>query len=199
MDGALLTLQPAADEAVRDRYADFLVRASVTADPAFFSLLERFCPDTRARIRHLLQDPDSDLAGGRLCLEGDEAVGLLVAHPLAEVQARQLVSLRHYLAGVADKAAFRQALAAFAGEKAPIDMTNTLYLTRVCVAPAHQGQGVGGFLLEALLRQQAQDGHAGCVLHVRQDNPGAIALYQKHGFRWIDGGSPSACRAMGRH
>lgn len=199
MDGALLTLRPAADEAVRDRYADFLVQASVAADPAFFSLLERFCPDTQARVRHLLQDPDSDMAGGRLCLKGDEAIGLLVAHPLAEVQARQLVSLRHYLAGISDKAAFRQALASFAREKAPIETTDALYLTRVHVAPAHQGRGVGRFLLEALLHQQAQGGHAGCVLHVRQDNPGAIALYQKHGFRWIEGGSPAAYRAMGRH
>ena len=198
MEGAMPTLRPAADAAAGDRYADYRVEASIAADPAFFALLQRFCPDMPVRVRHLLSDPDSDMHGGWLALEGDEAVGLLVAHPLGEVNARQLVSLRHYLTGIADKAAFKQALAAFTRGKAPIEPASALYLTRVHVAPARRGRGLGGFLLKELLRQQAEGGHATCTLHVRQDNQGAIALYQKHGFRWIDGGAPTAYRAMER-
>ncbi len=194
----MLSLLHAGEGARIDRFTDFLVRATVDADPSFFAMLGQACPDYEARILQLLEDPSSDMSGNWLCLQGEQPIGLLVAYPLAEVKDRQLVSLRHFLKGVENKAAFRQALGAFAARKDPIDMADALYLTRIHVSPTHRGTGVGGFLMSKLLGLQAEGGHAVCTLHVRADNPGAIALYQRHGFTWIDSDSGAAYRAMAR-
>ncbi|MFB9568126.1 ribosomal protein S18-alanine N-acetyltransferase [Saccharopolyspora hordei] len=52
------------------------------------------------------------------------------------------------------------------------------------VDPEHQGRGVGGALLRALLAR-ADELRATTFLEVRTDNETAIALYRKHGFEII--------------
>lgn len=50
------------------------------------------------------------------------------------------------------------------------------------VAPAYQGRGVGGLLLEALLSEIAAAGHDHATVETLASNAGAIAFYQRHGF-----------------
>src|SRR5262249_6940710 len=48
--------------------------------------------------------------------------------------------------------------------------------------PAFRGQGLGRLLLERTLEAGRGNGLSRVELTVREDNPGAIALYQKVGF-----------------
>lgn len=50
------------------------------------------------------------------------------------------------------------------------------------VSPAAQGLGLGGALLDAGLAHLAATGRPEIVLYVDDDNPGAVALYEKTGF-----------------
>jgi ribosomal-protein-alanine N-acetyltransferase len=50
------------------------------------------------------------------------------------------------------------------------------------VAPGHQGQGIGGRLLAALVDEVAAAGHAVATLETLASNSTAITFYQTHGF-----------------
>lgn len=50
------------------------------------------------------------------------------------------------------------------------------------VAPGHQGQGVGGRLLAALVAEVAAKGHAEATLETLAGNLAAIRFYERHGF-----------------
>jgi ribosomal-protein-alanine N-acetyltransferase len=55
----------------------------------------------------------------------------------------------------------------------------------IAVAPAAQGRGVGGALLDALITRARERGATSLMLEVRADNPPAINLYEKRGFERI--------------
>ncbi len=111
-----------------------------------------------------------------LALEGEEIVGLLVTFrgktPLCHVP--------HYaaLASAADiEYCNREYFAPLLDEYA--EKSDTVYVCNLCVDPAHRGKGIGRRLLEDFLATQT-----GVVeLDVLCDNPSAIHLYEKCGFR----------------
>jgi ribosomal-protein-alanine acetyltransferase len=55
----------------------------------------------------------------------------------------------------------------------------------MAVAPSHQGKGLGGMLLDALLTQAWRRGVDEVFLDVRADNNIAKGLYERAGFREI--------------
>jgi ribosomal-protein-alanine N-acetyltransferase len=55
----------------------------------------------------------------------------------------------------------------------------------IAVAPAVQGRGVGGVLIDALIAQAGVSGATSLLLEVRADNEAAIGLYRKRGFEQI--------------
>ena len=55
-------------------------------------------------------------------------------------------------------------------------------ITNVAVAPAQRNHGVGGLLIDELLRIAGQKGIAKIVLEVRVSNDSAIRLYERKGF-----------------
>ena len=57
-----------------------------------------------------------------------------------------------------------------------------LHLLNITVAPAHQGQGHGRMLLDALLAHGRRQGLATLWLEVRESNHRARALYRARGF-----------------
>jgi ribosomal-protein-alanine N-acetyltransferase len=57
-----------------------------------------------------------------------------------------------------------------------------LHLLNISVAPVHQGQGHGGFLLDAVQAHGQRLGMAQLLLEVRQSNVRAQALYLRRGF-----------------
>jgi [ribosomal protein S18]-alanine N-acetyltransferase len=52
----------------------------------------------------------------------------------------------------------------------------------LAVAPARWGRGTGTALLLALVDEARRRGHTEVLLEVREDNPRARRLYQRHGF-----------------
>lgn len=57
-----------------------------------------------------------------------------------------------------------------------------LHLLNISVAPLHQGQGHGSFLLDAVQAHGQRLGLAQLLLEVRQSNLRAQALYARRGF-----------------
>jgi putative acetyltransferase len=57
--------------------------------------------------------------------------------------------------------------------------TKLRYLDQIVVHPDHWGKGIG----EALIADAKRLAPEGFALDVNQDNPRAIAFYEKHGFR----------------
>lgn len=72
------------------------------------------------------------------------------------------------------------ALAAMAGERMRFD--RFIEISAVCVDPAHRGKGYAALLMMRLARRMQENGLTP-FLHVFADNLGAIALYEKLGFR----------------
>lgn len=58
-------------------------------------------------------------------------------------------------------------------------------LLSICTAPEARGRGVGKALLEAYRAESARRGYKTMRLSVHNDNPSAIALYQKCGWRAV--------------
>ena len=52
----------------------------------------------------------------------------------------------------------------------------------LAVDPARWGQGIGTALLSALVDEAGRRGYTEVLLEVREDNPRARRLYQRHGF-----------------
>jgi ribosomal protein S18 acetylase RimI-like enzyme len=63
---------------------------------------------------------------------------------------------------------------------------NTAYVALLAVHPDHQGQGLGGRLLQAVFAAAARDGIARVFLNVASDNPSALHVYERVGMtqRW---------------
>jgi ribosomal-protein-alanine N-acetyltransferase len=60
-----------------------------------------------------------------------------------------------------------------------------MHLLNLTVAPAHQGQGLGACLLEALADRSRDLGAQWLWLEVRASNEGAQRLYLRQGFRRV--------------
>jgi ribosomal protein S18 acetylase RimI-like enzyme len=71
-------------------------------------------------------------------------------------------------------------LVAMAGER--LRVPGHVELSAICVHPDARGRGHGATLTVALMRL-ASDGGEVPFLHVRPENAGAVALYEKLGFR----------------
>ena len=56
-------------------------------------------------------------------------------------------------------------------------------ITNVAVCAEERGQGIGGLLLDELLRIGEQKGITKIVLEVRVSNDSAIRLYERKGFQ----------------
>lgn len=71
-------------------------------------------------------------------------------------------------------------LVAMAGQR--FAMPGFVEISAVCVHPDARGEGLGARLTLAVAARIRADGHE-AFLHVREDNPGAIELYERLGFR----------------
>lgn len=62
---------------------------------------------------------------------------------------------------------------------------NEWYLDSIVVDPKYQGMGIGGKLLEAVPEEAVEDDKSVVGLNVDFENPGAKALYDRHGFKTV--------------
>lgn len=56
------------------------------------------------------------------------------------------------------------------------------HLLNLCIEPGAQGRGLGGFLLDYVLRETAAAGGRIIYLEVRPSNAAAVSLYERAGF-----------------
>ena len=59
------------------------------------------------------------------------------------------------------------------------------HLLNLCISPGVQGRGLGGFLLDHVLRHAAAGGARVIYLEVRPSNTAALSLYDRAGFSRI--------------
>ena len=81
---------------------------------------------------------------------------------------------RHYLVALDG-----EQVAGYAGL---CDYPDEAWVQTMAVAPAAQGQGLGGRLLQALLAEAERRGQRTVRLEVRADNASAQRLYERYGF-----------------
>ena len=62
-------------------------------------------------------------------------------------------------------------------------ISDEIHINYVAVRPAHRGLGIGGNLLNAVLKEGARLGARGAILEVRASNAVAQSLYLRYGFR----------------
>ena len=60
-----------------------------------------------------------------------------------------------------------------------------MHLLNITVAPAHQGQGWGHMMLDALTLMSRQTGAQWLWLEVRQSNQRALQVYVRYGFKQV--------------
>lgn len=71
------------------------------------------------------------------------------------------------------------------GYAAMMFVLDEMHLLNICIAPEHQGKGLGSRMLNTLERIARAANATTCFLEVRQSNFSAIRLYLKHGFNEI--------------
>ena len=81
---------------------------------------------------------------------------------------------RHYLVALRD--------GQVVGYAGLCDYPDEAFVQTLAVAPAAQGEGLGGRLLVALLEEAARRGQRTVSLEVRADNDAAQRLYARYGF-----------------
>lgn len=62
----------------------------------------------------------------------------------------------------------------------------TLEILNLCLYETYQNKGLGGLLLDELIRQTKNSGLRRIVLEVRSMNAQAIRFYEKNGFRVVN-------------
>ena len=120
-----------------------------------------------------------------LALQGDQAVGLLLAYPghlmkeLAAPMAGQMLKIY----GVLGMGRFlRKALPMIGLKEAEPD---EYFINTVAVLPEHQGQGVGTRLLTHADELARAGGLRKCALSVTLENDSARRLYLRRGYRIV--------------
>ena len=58
-------------------------------------------------------------------------------------------------------------------------------LLNIAIDPKHQGQGLGLYLLEALMRRAMELKASECYLELRESNHSAYRLYERYGFNEV--------------
>jgi ribosomal protein S18 acetylase RimI-like enzyme len=66
------------------------------------------------------------------------------------------------------------------------DYDGVIYLHTFGVLPEHQGQGIGGRILREVIDLLTAEGRGPIRLEVDVQNPSALALYHRRGFRTLD-------------
>jgi ribosomal-protein-alanine N-acetyltransferase len=85
------------------------------------------------------------------------------------------VDTRHYVVAVDE--------GAVVGYAGLCDYPDEAFVQTLAVRPDHQGRGLGGRLLGALLEEAERRQKSPVALEVRADNGPAQRLYERHGFR----------------
>ena len=112
-----------------------------------------------------------------------QVVGVLVAFPYAEMNARNLRMAGQFPGAYALSEMVKIVWLSLPMLRLPEVQRGEFYTANLAVDPTWQGHGVGAALLNHAERLAADNGLAVCSLNVDLDNPRAKALYQRQGYQ----------------
>jgi ribosomal protein S18 acetylase RimI-like enzyme len=181
-------LHPLARERRPARYLPQALPLVHAAAQAYFDLLFGGGDAARTQLAAWLARPSSEVALERttLLLRDETVAGLFVALPGAALGGCRRADTHALLvaAGREGRQALLRRLETLRSLFAPV-ADDEWYLSKLAVAPALRGRGLGGRLLQAYLRAGEEAGFPRCRLDVEAGNAAAIGLYEAHGFRIV--------------
>jgi len=153
-------------------------------DVEFYGLFQLNESKVFELIAQLFFQPLSELSPTLLVRHMGSLAGLITWFPSDEMFVRRIFVLKQLLAATANIDNIKEKLRSFEGasRKVPRD---ALYLSKIYVADANRGYGLGGRLLCRFL-EESRVLVRNSILHVKHDNYAAVALYEKYGFVKID-------------
>jgi ribosomal protein S18 acetylase RimI-like enzyme len=156
-----------------------LAELAWSAQPEFYALIAMKREAILDRVARQIADPAFDMPEA-FVLRGGEDVALVTSIDLSALARAQMAALMAFLRSAPKDGAreFQMRMRAYSATIEPIDDTGR-YVSRVAVADARRGEGLGRQVMAEYLR------HAGASsvhLHVHRDNTPAIALYRSLGF-----------------
>jgi ribosomal protein S18 acetylase RimI-like enzyme len=139
----------------------------------------------RNALARWLERPSSELSGERVRVlaRADRVAGIFVALSGAELEVcRKADTLAALVEAGEERPAMIQRIAAARRLFLPVH-EDSLYLSRIAVAPRLRGRGTGRALMVEFLRAGWSEGFRRFDLDVAADNERAIRLYESFGFR----------------
>jgi len=179
-------LRPLRDDPDGRRYAQAVVPLVHDAGRPYFDWLFGGPEAARGRLAGWSARASSEVALDRVTvlLDDGEPAGLFVALPGAELAACRKADAVALLRETesSERPAFVERLAAVRSLFAPVE-EREWYLSKLAVAPARRGRGLGGRLADAYLAAGAEQGFTRFRLDVDAGNAAALGLYESRGFR----------------
>ncbi|MBO7526436.1 MAG: GNAT family N-acetyltransferase [Clostridia bacterium] len=68
-------------------------------------------------------------------------------------------------------------------EAVEVKLTKPICVARICVSPNYQSMGIGGYFMGLLKEEAKKMGADGMHFHVCTQNPSAMKMYEKVGFK----------------
>ncbi len=182
MGGTTMRTLPLAD--VPELAAEVAARC-FAIEPVFYSLFSDDRAQNLAAIERLLLDPKTDLGRNRVLVEDGALAGFFSFYDNRRALSVQITTLKQLLRAHGVRPDTRQRVSAF-NAQVPRVSGPSLYLSKIFVTGGFRGRGLARRMLAELNGIARAEGLQRISLHVRADNPAALALYRSEGYSVVD-------------
>lgn len=162
-------------------------RLVMAADPTYYEVSGVDVAAITEGVERGLGAPRGVCPQGFLAVAEGALLGVLAYLPAADLPRARMTEAQHLMRALSKegKVAFRDHLRAQGDGFGPVP-EESIYLSRIAVEPEARGRGVGRALVTALAAIASGPPAVPCSLHVRRENEGARALYERLGYQIIE-------------
>ncbi len=162
---------------------DQLATLIYSANSGYYNLFSPELNNLLPSIKSQLAEPLSEI-GSIYCINDDKGhiLGEYTCYDLAEMNNRQLVSLKSLLTINSLNKTIKQNLIAFKSQLVAIEYPS-LYLSNIAVTPERKKMGIGSEALLHFHHTAKTKGFGFVSLHVNRENLSAIKFYIKMGYQ----------------
>jgi ribosomal protein S18 acetylase RimI-like enzyme len=150
----------------------------------YYDAFSRCQSDLLDSIARQLDEPASEVGRWRALVVGGEIAGIYCAYDSDEEADRRFVSLRMLMDVPEPAADCFDRLDAYRKTVGPTPK-DAYYLSRIAVAPARRGAGLGRRLLENFEDAGRRHGRTLAALHVHRRNQRALDIYRAAGYEIV--------------
>jgi ribosomal protein S18 acetylase RimI-like enzyme len=165
-------------------------------DPNYYDLFSDDKLALRNRIQQLCLEQGSEFFPLRVIRKHNRIAGFVDFFPGGDVFARRIHVLKALLALCPNQGLIKKRLQEFGAARGAV-APDSLYLSKMYVAPEWRGTGIARVLLEDFISSADALGKE-MTLHVEHTNAKAIALYERWGFFELPAGASGNYRFMRR-